>query len=71
MKNFRQIIDFWDTYAELALDIGATAAAVKQMRRRNSIPSRYWLALVACSKQRGLNLSFGNLAELAAERGSQ
>jgi hypothetical protein len=71
MRNFRQIIDYWDTYADLALDIGSTAAAVKQMRRRDRIPSRYWLALVACSQQRGLKLTFAKLAELAAERGNQ
>ena len=71
-KNFRVIIDYWATYGDLAKVLGVGPAAVKQMRRRDRIPSRYWLKIInAAEKKEFPEITLQRLAELAQERGCQ
>lgn len=52
-RNYRSIIDMWPTYASLASDLQVTPDAVKQMRRRDRIPARHWLALIKSAERNG------------------
>lgn len=48
-----------------ALGISTEHAAA--MKRRKSIPPRYWAALVRVAKERGLPVSYDALAEIHAQ----
>jgi len=65
MNSFRDVIDLWPSMAEMARQAHVTHGTVKQWRRRNSIPSRYWLRLVLLSDLHGYGVSWGRLAEIA------
>lgn len=68
--TFCAIIDLWPSPAELGQDIGATPGHVRAMRARDSIPDRFWLALVRGAERRQLaGVSLQRLAELSAARG--
>lgn len=67
--TFKTFIDLWPTYDELAIALGVTPHAVKQMRYRNSIPARYWVLLVEATADEGYGfISYEKLAFLAFER---
>lgn len=71
MKTFRSVIDLWPTYAALAEKLEVSPAAVKQMRRRSSIPAAYWNKLVRGAHEEGISgLSTDVLANLAERRGT-
>lgn len=40
------LINLWPSLADFAADIGVEYGTAKAMRRRSSIPSEYWLAMV-------------------------
>lgn len=63
--SFREVIDVWPTYAQMARDLGTSISAIKQMRRRNRIAAHYWSAIVAQSAERGRPVSFEDLAHSA------
>lgn len=67
--TFRTLIDLWPTYEELAIALGVSAHAVKQMRYRNNIPARYWVLLVEATADEGYGMiSYEKLALMAFER---
>ena len=67
--SFKTIIDLWPTYEELAIVMGVTSHAVKQMRHRNSIPARYWVLIVEAAADEGFGMiSYEKLALMAFER---
>jgi hypothetical protein len=67
--TFRQYIDLFPTYADLAQQLGATEGAVKQMRNRDHVPARYWVALVNAVRRRGgPPITYELLAILAQRR---
>jgi hypothetical protein len=67
--NFRTIIDLWPTYDELAIVLGVTRDAVKQMRYRDSIPACYWVLLVEAAADEGYGMiSYEQLALMAFKR---
>ncbi len=69
--SFREIIDRWPSFSGLAEDLSAVgytvgAGVIKQWRRRNSIPSSYFRAIVLASARRGFDaISSDTLIECA------
>lgn len=62
------LISGWPSISVFAEDIGAPYQTAKAMRRRGSIPSRYWLRVVEAAAARGISgVSLEALAELAAK----
>lgn len=67
MRNFRDIIDAWPSRSAFADDIGSSQQAVTNMVARDSIPSRYWVAIVHQAEARGITgVTFDLLAKIAA-----
>lgn len=68
MKNFSDVIDLWPSITELATDIGEKPNLVSQWRKRKSIPSERWLALIAAAERRGYPVDAMVLANLSSRR---
>lgn len=62
MKTHRDIIGAWKNAATFAADVGIKPESARQMRFRNSIPSKYWPAVVAASNRRRKGITFELLA---------
>ena len=63
MQTVNQIISLWPTAFELAQDLGLkNETHVGVMKHRGSIPVGYWFRLVMAAKERGLNLTYEDLA---------
>lgn len=62
MSSFRDIISRWPSISDFADDIGVEENTAKQMRTRNSVNARYWLAMVEGGRKRGLDISFEKLS---------
>ena len=59
----KTIIDKWPSLAEFASDIGARYGTAKAMRRRQSIPAKYWGLVVSKADERGIEgITFEALA---------
>lgn len=68
LDNISTLIDRWPSIAEFAGDVGCSYEAARQMRRRNSIPSAYWLRAVEAATARGIDgVSLEALAVHAAK----
>ena len=67
-SSHRQIIAGFRSCESLARCVRATGDAVRNWKRRNSIPPRYWLPLVEAAQARGIALSVDDLAEIARRR---
>jgi hypothetical protein len=68
-ESFEEIVRAWPSTSVLAADLGQGLPAVKQWRRRNSIPLRHWNALIAAAEARGIvGIELDLLFRLAAER---
>jgi len=61
MDSFRALIKCWPSRADLAADLAVTEFAVHKWWIRNSIPSKYWPALIAAARHR-------NLADITADQ---
>jgi len=53
MNRVSDIIDRLGGNASVSREIGVKPSAVSEMKRRNSIPPRYWSDLIAMAKERG------------------
>lgn len=63
------IINSWPTLSDFADDLGVAYGTAKAMRRRGSIPSEHWIAVVAGARSRGIDgVSLEALAQAAASR---
>ncbi len=52
--QIQTIFEAWGGNAEqLAADIGESGVTVRQWRRRNSIPPRYWNRIIDAAARRG------------------
>lgn len=58
MSYLDPIYEVWPTAEAMAADIGENGVTVRQWRRRNSIPPKYWQRIIdaAKSKKAKLNL---------------
>jgi hypothetical protein len=67
--SFEEIIEAWPSVHFLASDLDQGLPAVKQWKRRNSIPARHWNALIAAAEARGIvGIELSLLSKLLAER---
>lgn len=67
METFAQVIDALGGSAVVARGIGEDPGTVRQMRRRGSIPSRYWPRIVVFAATRGRNdVTIDILAQISA-----
>lgn len=63
-----QIISDWPSLSEFAADLGVEYGTAKAMRKRNSIPSRYWVTVVSKACDRGIaGVTYEVLAMAAAD----
>ena len=61
------LINLWPTVVSFAADIGVSYEAAKGMRRRGSVPSGYWRAMVRSAEARGIHgITYEVLANIAA-----
>lgn len=68
--SFTELLNQWPSPTKLAEDIGAWENNIGGYKKRNSLPSRYFVKLVASArKNRIKGVTFKLLAELAEERG--
>lgn len=58
------LINLWPSLSDFAADLSVEYGTAKAMRRRSSIPSEYWLALVKAAETR--EIAGVNLEALAA-----
>jgi hypothetical protein len=64
-----EIINCWPTLSDFADDVAVAYGTAKAMRRRDSIPSEHWIAVVAGAQQRGISgINLEALAQAAAAR---
>ncbi|CAB4196133.1 hypothetical protein UFOVP1299_57 [uncultured Caudovirales phage] len=54
MNTFCEIMALWPNRAELQRDCGVKYTTAQQWWSRNSIPSKYWMVLIASAEKRGL-----------------
>ncbi len=65
--TFLDVIEKWPSTKALSLDVGAKHEAVKQWRKRNSIPATFWLPLEEAARRKGIEgVTLFTLAEIAA-----
>lgn len=57
----------WPTLADFSRDISVGYEAAKQMRRRQSIPVKYWPAMIASAAERGEPLTEAELVAAHVE----
>ncbi|HLP67381.1 MAG TPA: hypothetical protein VK181_07665 [Rhizobium sp.] len=63
------IINSWPTLTDFANDLGVAYGTAKAMRRRGSIPSEHWLAVVSGAEARSIpGITLEALAKAAAAR---
>lgn len=55
METLPDIFDAFDGPAELGRALGITTELAAGMRRRNSIPVRYWPTLIAAARERRIS----------------
>lgn len=61
------IISKWPSLSVFAADIGVEYGTAKAMRKRSSIPSKYWVTVVVKSRDHGLDgITYEVLAMAAA-----
>lgn len=68
MKTFDDIISMWPTAKAFGTDVGVSGLVARQWRRRNSIPSSHWRAVVDAAQKRGFtDVTEAALTDLAAK----
>ena len=68
IHQFKDVISLWPTAADFGRDLGIEEVHARAMKRRNSIPSKYWDSLVnAASEQGFVNVTHEALAKIAGK----
>lgn len=57
MRTLDDVFDNWDTLTEMAADVGWGRDAVEKWRKRQSIPSAAWKALIQALRRKGKELT--------------
>ena len=72
MKNFRDIIDLWPSRSAFAKRLSVPNSTASSMWQNDTIPSQYWVDVVAGAVERGHgDVTFEMLAGMAkAKRGA-
>lgn len=66
VTNFRAVVALWDSFDEMASEIGHTREAVRKWSERDAIPSDWWLAILRSNKAISAGLSADLFTEFAA-----
>lgn len=67
METFADIIGLWPNTAVFASDIGTTASNGRAMKRLNSVPAKYFLAIVQGAARREIaGVTYERLSMCAA-----
>lgn len=68
-ESYKQLIDRWPSLEAFAQDVRVKCNTAKQMRLRDSVPSEYWLEMVASAERRQIaGVTLDALATIAAAR---
>lgn len=63
-----ELIDCWPSLSDFAGDLGVAYGTAKAMRRRGSVPSEHWVAMVDAARSRALvEVSLDSLAAAVAK----
>jgi hypothetical protein len=69
MHSFAEVIDLFGGPAAFAREVGMSAGAAKQAKRRGSLGSRWFAATVQAAERKGFaDITHERLSELAAHR---
>lgn len=61
VKTLKELFDCWDTIAQMASDVGESHWTVIKWRKRKSIPSSAWPALIKALKRKGKDIGAAEL----------
>ena len=64
--SFTEVIDLWPSIEAAVSDIGATRSQVSKWRRRDSIPSEWWSAVLGTMVARNAGVDADLMVALAA-----
>ena len=64
MRTIDELFTVFGGPSKVGQAIGVSTEHAAAMKRRHSIPSRYWLSLVKAAEGRDIGLSLENLARL-------
>lgn len=67
MSNITTIFDEFGGPGKMAEALGVKPSAASEMKRRGSIPVRYWPDLVAACQQKGIDISYERLVAIHTE----
>ena len=67
MQTVPDIINTLGGNAKVASALGLIPSTVSEMKRRQSIPVKYWPRIVAMSREAGKKLTFDKLVRLHSE----
>ncbi len=68
MKTYREIINKWPSLISLSKDVGIHPNTVAVWRHRDSIPSKYWEAIVQTETGKENKVTLETLASISARR---
>lgn len=68
MQSFVQVIDLWETAADLGAVCGVDAGTVRAWKARKSIPSAYWPAIVSSKEGKAAKVTADRLTSLVKPR---
>lgn len=68
VMSHTDLINLWPTLSDFAADLSLKYGTAKAMRRRSSIPSGYWDAMIAKAKMRKIKgVTYEALTKAAAK----
>lgn len=71
MMKFKDIINLWPTCEKLGRAVGTTGLTVRAWKRRDSIPSKWWIPLEDAAKEIGqAHITVNFLASVASGKNS-
>ncbi|HAU29826.1 MAG TPA: hypothetical protein DCW68_06950 [Rhodospirillaceae bacterium] len=69
MQTYSEIINKWPSIADFAVDVDVYVGLAAVWKHRNSIPPRYWQAIVSAASARGIEgVSIELFATIAASK---
>lgn len=69
MKTVADLLAKWPTDAEFGRDIRISSARVSMWKQRNSLPSRYWGAIIISARQRKIKgVTYDSLGQIVINR---
>lgn len=67
--TFAAVINLWENAAQYGRDIGISDVLARTHKKRNNIPSEYWVKVVEKAQERGFeHITYEKLAQIAATK---